>query len=65
MNKESGAAQGETIYRCIAPGCLRPLPRRVKYCPYCGAGQQPGAPPRAAAPPAPVVPVRVAAPMPQ
>ncbi|MES3020351.1 MAG: hypothetical protein V4857_02080 [Pseudomonadota bacterium] len=69
MNKESGPAQGETIYRCIHPACVRPLPRRVKYCPYCGTGQQAGAAshpaPRAPAPAVPVaVPVAAAAPPP-
>jgi hypothetical protein len=34
--------QDEVIYRCIQAGCARPLPRRVTFCPYCGAGQRPG-----------------------
>ncbi|SDC32411.1 hypothetical protein SAMN05428966_101548 [Massilia sp. PDC64] len=37
--------QDEAIYRCINAGCVRGMPRRVQYCPYCGTAQQAGAPP--------------------
>ncbi|MFL6710770.1 MAG: hypothetical protein ACJ8HI_21415 [Massilia sp.] len=29
----------EVIYRCVNHSCARSLPRRVKYCPYCGIDQ--------------------------
>ncbi|MCG2583702.1 hypothetical protein [Massilia sp. TS11] len=38
----------EAVWRCVASGCARSLPRRVNYCPYCGRAQQ-----SAAAPPPP------------
>jgi hypothetical protein len=34
--------QDEVIYRCINGACVRPLPRRVNYCPYCGTSQSTG-----------------------
>jgi hypothetical protein len=34
--------QDEVNYRCIHAGCARPLPRRVNFCPYCGAAQREG-----------------------
>lgn len=37
------AVPDEVIYRCIDPACARALPRPVKFCPYCGSAQQPGA----------------------
>lgn len=33
----------DTIHRCINAGCARAFPRRVNYCPWCGAAQRPGA----------------------
>jgi hypothetical protein len=53
---------GEAIYRCIDASCGRSMPRRVNYCPYCGAAQldetaYPGAPAR---PPEHVVPAHPA-----
>jgi hypothetical protein len=27
------------IYRCINPACARPMPRPVKFCPWCGTAQ--------------------------
>ncbi len=34
--------QDEVIYRCVNGACVRPLPRRVNYCPYCGISQSTG-----------------------
>jgi hypothetical protein len=34
--------QDEVIYRCVNSACVRPLPRRVNYCPYCGTNQNTG-----------------------
>jgi hypothetical protein len=34
---------GEALYRCIQNSCARVLPRRVNFCPYCGAAQHAGA----------------------
>ncbi|MDQ1829457.1 hypothetical protein [Massilia scottii] len=31
--------QDQVIYRCIDAACARPMPRRVDFCPYCGAPQ--------------------------
>ncbi|ATQ75444.1 hypothetical protein CR152_13630 [Massilia violaceinigra] len=35
--------QDQVIYRCIDAACARPMPRRVDFCPYCGAPQHDGA----------------------
>ncbi|NHZ98229.1 hypothetical protein [Massilia sp. CCM 8734] len=35
--------QDQVIYRCIHAACARPMPRRVDFCPYCGAAQHEGA----------------------
>lgn len=56
----------ETIHRCIQAACARSFPRQVKFCPWCGAAQQPGAAPAAPAPelakrPAPAPPIAPAA----
>jgi hypothetical protein len=65
LNKETGPLQGEVIYRCIHAACARPLPRRVRFCPYCGTAQQAGLrpPPPAQAARAPV-PAPAPAPVP-
>lgn len=56
--------QDEVIYRCVNGVCVRPLPRRVNYCPYCGTSQSPGLPrPADAAAPA-AAPVSFAKPAP-
>lgn len=36
--------QDEVIYRCVNGACIRPFPRRVDYCPYCGTSQNTGLP---------------------
>jgi len=59
----------DTVYRCVAPQCGRMMPRRVNFCPWCGAGQGAvqSAPPVLAKTPAPVaaaVPVPMPAPPP-
>jgi hypothetical protein len=36
--------QDEVIYRCVNGACARPLPRRVNFCPFCGASQRTGLP---------------------
>ncbi|NHZ78858.1 hypothetical protein F2P44_06130 [Massilia sp. CCM 8695] len=42
--------QDQVIYRCIDAACARPMPRRVDFCPYCGAPQHDGARRPASAP---------------
>lgn len=54
----------DTIYRCVGPQCGRLMPRRVNYCPWCGAAQgtvqpAPQTPPPVLAKP-PVAPVAAA-----
>ncbi|HEX8612435.1 MAG TPA: hypothetical protein VF800_14205 [Telluria sp.] len=50
--------QDQVIYRCIDAACARTMPRRVDFCPYCGAAQHEGAlRPAAGAAAAPVPPV--------
>jgi len=67
--KDGMERMDETVYRCVGPQCGRMMPRRVNFCPWCGAGQgavQP-APPLLAKTPAPAaaaVPVPVPAPPP-
>jgi hypothetical protein len=69
--------QDEVIYRCVNGACVRPLPRRVNYCPYCGISQStgllrpadtaaavPAAAPVSFAKPAPAAPAPAAAPVP-
>lgn len=36
--------QDEVIYRCVNGACVRPFPRRVNYCPFCGTSQHTGLP---------------------
>ncbi len=48
--------QDEVIYRCVSGACVRPLPRRVNYCPYCGTSQNTGLARPAAAAAAAVTP---------
>jgi hypothetical protein len=41
----------DTIYRCVNPACARPMPRPVRFCPWCGTAQATGqAPARDAGP---------------
>ncbi|MDQ1922996.1 hypothetical protein [Massilia pseudoviolaceinigra] len=55
--------QDQVIYRCIDAACARPMPRRVDFCPYCGAPQHDGARrPASAGAPAPASAAPVAAP---
>lgn len=54
--------QNEVIYRCVSSGCMRPMPRRVNFCPYCGTSQDTGLPP--AGEPAPRPAVSIAKPVP-
>ncbi len=54
--------QDEVIYRCVNGACVRPFPRRVGYCPYCGTSQNTGLPRPADAAAAP--PVSIAKPAP-
>ena len=57
----------ESVYRCVGPQCGRLMPRRVNYCPWCGAAQgavqPPAAPPPVLAKP-PVAPALAPQPLP-
>jgi hypothetical protein len=56
--------QDEVIYRCLNAACVRTFPRKVNYCPFCGASQSTGLPrpSDAVRPPAPISIVKPVAP---
>ncbi|WP_167074344.1 hypothetical protein [Massilia aquatica] len=35
--------QDQVTYRCLNAACVRPMPCRVDFCPYCGSAQHEGA----------------------
>lgn len=65
IRSEAPAVADEVIYRCVNGACVRPFPRRVSYCPFCGTSQSTGLPrPGDAVRPPPVSIVKPAAPAP-
>ena len=44
IRSEAPAVADEVIYRCVNGACVRPFPRRVNYCPFCGISQSTGLP---------------------
>ena len=44
IRSEAPGVHDEVIYRCVNGACVRSFPRRVNYCPFCGASQSTGLP---------------------